>query len=54
MDPVINLLFILEKKLNNTMFHTDANASVSAFLEDYTYYSMMLINFYEFTRNHEE
>ena len=45
----MRLFDLLEKKLNNTMFHTDANASVPAFLEDYTYYSMMLINFYEFT-----
>jgi len=45
----IKLFDQLEKRLNNVIFHTDLNATVPAFLEDYTYYSSMLINFYEFT-----
>ena len=45
----IKLYQCLEKKLNNFIFHTDKNAKVPAFLEDYTYYSKMLIDLYEYT-----
>ena len=49
MNSAIALYELLEKKLNNTIFHTEKLASVPAFLEDYTYYSKMLIELYECT-----
>ena len=49
MNSAIKFYELLEKRLNNNMFHTEKNANIPAFLEDYTYYSKMLIDIYECT-----
>ncbi len=46
----LNLFEIINKKFKNNLFHCYENENkVNVFLEDYAYYSLMLITFYEAT-----
>ncbi len=48
-DQTINSIDVLNKKLNNKIFHCyhKANNEIDVFLEDYTYYALLLITLYE-------
>ena len=46
-NEAMNTLEILNKKLSNKIYHCYDSTEIDAFLEDYVYYSMLLVTLYE-------